>query len=929
LTALLAFGAFSSLLALQVIVIPVAWLAVIAAVSVVWLLPGLLLWSAFLRRHALGLDALPLFLALGPGLITLLSALVLLGRATIDVAIYIVIVLNLAILISCALVLWRYPAKVRRTAAALRAKEPGINYALLGLFLISLLVLVFAFTTNATVVKVGDRWTYLGLVRNHLDAPRLATSSPFLKGIPVIWRQALDSWGLQLAMLSRIAQVNPVDLYSSYLPPLLITASALAYISLAVELFKNRNLALFAFLLQVIYLLSASQSDEGMGFHFFARIVEDKFAALFVLYPLAILFMLRYVSSGRLRPLLGFGLSVVASGLIHPIGPVHCALATGGFALAHLPFNWHREKAIRFLILLLVILAAMLPPFFQRAQVSKFSLTSPAFTEQSLARAMSDYGDRLLILDLDQDIYMAHPHLIEHPLVILALLLTPLLLLDIRESIAAQFLFSNMFVVVVLLYNPITAPLLGRLITPWMVERLTWILPTTLTTALFIYKALTWVYSWLTKARPVEPSLRWGLFLLAPLALAIALLWGRLAGSWDYLQWWYSREVSSEERALMSYMREHVRANSVILARPEMGNHIPGLMGKAYPIAYRTLEDSPASAYDDIQRFYAKNQVDAHMLGFLERYSVDYVVLEADTPLAFQFSQFPAMFFQLYSSDEYELYAVTSEVQPDNVVLGNTHLSLGDWDAASEAYERALDEHADEDLAYWGLVKAYKAQGRTREMIAAAQQLVSLAPRTDLTLDYLAQELDIEPSFLLRYLAEQETFQTPVGTHVAHDLLEHLDQASLLPPGNRAFIRRSAFVIDGTPKGVIFQHAPSSVTYRLTVPENANLSFALALAPEVWSFGKGDGTQFDVKLQDAEGTSYRLFSEYIDPKNILDHRCWHLREIDLSMWAGQTVDLTFITHPGPNDDSRYDWAGWAEPRIIQPGGRTNSPSFTQ
>lgn len=929
LMALFAIGMFTSLLALRVVTIPVPWLAVSVSVFVVWLLPGLLLWGTLQRRRALGLDALPLFLLLGLGLTILVSALALLGRVTTDLVVYFVIALNLVILISCGVIFWRTPSLVRSAPLARRVKNLGINYLLLGVSLVSLLALVFSFTTSATVVEVGDRWTYLGLVRNHLDAPRLATSSPFLRGIPVIWRQALDTWGLQLAFLSKIAQVDPVDMYSLYLPPLLMIASALAYIGLAAEVFKNRNQALFAFLFQVIYLLSAIQSDEGIGFHFLARIIEDKFAALFILYPLAILFMLRYVSSGRLRSLLGFGLTVAASGLVHPIGPVHCALVTGGFSLAHLPFNWRREKVIRFLVLFVIILVAMVPPLLQRAQVSKFSLTSSAFTEQSLDRALSDYGDRLLILDLDRDIYMAHPHLIEHPLIILALLLTPLLLLDIRDSVAAQFLFSNMVVIVVLLYNPVTAPLLGKLITPWMVERLTWILPTTLTIAYFSYRALAWLYGWLVKAKPEERSLRWGLLLLLSLALAVALLWGRLAGSWDYLQWWYNREVSTEERTLMRYMREHVRADSVILARSQMGNHIPGLVGRAYPIAYRTLEASPVSAYDDIQRFYAKTLVDASTLGILERYSVDYVVLEASSPLAFQFSHFPVKFSWIYSNDTYTFFEVTSDLQPNSVILGNTYLDSEDWDQASAAYERALGEQTDEMLAYWGLVQAYKAQGRVQEMIAAAIQLVSLAPQSDLVLDYLAQELSIEPSFLLSYLAELDTFQTPVGAHVTHNLLEYLDEARHYPPDNRAFIRRSAFVIDGTPRGVIFQHAPSSVTYRLTVPEDTSLTFALALAPEVWSFGKGDGTQFEIEIQDAAGTVYRLFSEYIDPKNILDHRQWHSREIDLSVWGGQTVDLTFVTRPGPNDDSRYDWAGWGEPRIGQPGGRMPPPSTSQ
>jgi len=94
------------------------------------------------------------------------------------------------------------------------------------------------------------------------------------------------------------------------------------------------------------------------------------------------------------------------------------------------------------------------------------------------------------------------------------------------------------------------------------------------------------------------------------------------------------------------------------------------------------------------------------------------------------------------------------------------------------------------------------------------------------------------------------------------------------------------------------------------------LSFAVATAPESWE-QPGNGVQFDIYIDD-EHTQWHPFSEYIDPKNIPAHRKWHDREIDLSPWAGQTITLTFATGPGPSGDSDYDWAGWGEPRIVQP-----------
>ena len=69
---------------------------------------------------------------------------------------------------------------------------------------------------------------------------------------------------------------------------------------------------------------------------------------------------------------------------------------------------------------------------------------------------------------------------------------------------------------------------------------------------------------------------------------------------------------------------------------------------------------------------------------------------------------------------------------------------------------------------------------------------------------------------------------------------------------------------------------------------------------------------------DSNGTRDHLFSQYIDPKNLVSHRRWHERELDLAAWAGQTVTITFSTDPGPNQDARYDWAGWGDLKLLVP-----------
>ena len=89
------------------------------------------------------------------------------------------------------------------------------------------------------------------------------------------------------------------------------------------------------------------------------------------------------------------------------------------------------------------------------------------------------------------------------------------------------------------------------------------------------------------------------------------------------------------------------------------------------------------------------------------------------------------------------------------------------------------------------------------------------------------------------------------------------------------------------------------------------------MTPDVWESGEGDGVQFDIYVNNGSAQDH-IYSKYIDPKNVIDDRRWFDEEINLSKWAGQQVTFTFETSPGPNGDSRYDWAIWGEPRIVQP-----------
>jgi hypothetical protein len=173
------------------------------------------------------------------------------------------------------------------------------------------------------------------------------------------------------------------------------------------------------------------------------------------------------------------------------------------------------------------------------------------------------------------------------------------------------------------------------------------------------------------------------------------------------------------------------------------------------------------------------------------------------------------------------------------------------------------------------------------------------------------------PQILAKSVAHWEQIPTTSLQHVDTDFVKQFQAGALEECGNCDLVRADRATIDGDRKRVLFMHPASEVTFRAIAPVRSELLFSIALMPAVWQIGKGDGVQFSLDVGDGRVVQ-RVFAEYIDPKNRTKDRRWYDYEVDLSKWAGETVTITFSTSCGPNDDCRYDWAGWGAPRIVQP-----------
>jgi hypothetical protein len=128
----------------------------------------------------------------------------------------------------------------------------------------------------------------------------------------------------------------------------------------------------------------------------------------------------------------------------------------------------------------------------------------------------------------------------------------------------------------------------------------------------------------------------------------------------------------------------------------------------------------------------------------------------------------------------------------------------------------------------------------------------------------------------------------------------------------KLLVSRTVFRIDGQSRDVLLAHPPvPRLALSVSVPADAS-TLDFSPADSAVFGGCGDGVDFTVELEDANGKISELYSRYVDPKHNASDQHWLDTRIDLSRYAGRKIRLLFSTSGGPRGDTRCDWAGWAD-----------------
>jgi hypothetical protein len=493
----------------------------------------------------------------------------------------------------------------------------------------------------------GDEWILMRSIRYFLEVKPIAATWDF------------DVWDLLIALFIRLADVDLLDAYRVYLPPILIVAASVAFLALAEVLFRDRNAACFSYVVLAVYALSDMQTrGDGAGMGLIVRLAEDKYAALFLAVPAAQTAFLAFLRGGPPALVAVAAAIALAAIVVYPLSIVWLLLSAGATCLAALAAGRIRVPPRVVAALTLTLVAAVGVAWWLRSLrvASYFLLYDP---EWPFGEVLRNFTRRqLLILSRDDGWYMAHPALLRHPLMVAGVLAALCLLPRLRVSLKAQFLVCSTFLPLLLAYNPVTARLLGAWVTPWMVPRVPWMVPVALTLGYLLHRALQRAQGSLGGGARAAPARgRYALLWVAAIGFMVTALGARMAESWRALKARNRVAVAAGERELMQALSRDARLAGQVLAPWGIGIRLPAWTSRLQP--YPGLDDmrwNDPVRLKDWRAFYEASAVGETEAGLLRSRGIEYVITRTGTPIDQAIRALPGPFKTVYAGPSFSLY---------------------------------------------------------------------------------------------------------------------------------------------------------------------------------------------------------------------------------------------------------------------------------
>jgi len=538
-------------------------------------------------------------------------------------------------------ILW-HRDDVEALAAEERTSVFSAGLLLVALGLALMVILTLPVWADGRVPRDGDDVVYMAYVNEYANSDALDASQAFAVGTPAgaYGRMAVNVWAVTEALLADNAGVEPFDLLMDYLPPLLTALAVAAMFTLAKGLFRSTPLALLAASFVLAYAALDLSPHDGYGRNIIIRIAQDKMVATYILLPIGLLLVSRFLSRESVTGYVASVLAVMALFVVHPMG-----VAFLGIALALVVIV--RALAERSLIparsgiLLLLPWAALAVGFALRSSLAE-NLESASTGATLLFRR------EFFLVDLGGGLVMGNYHLILHPFMLTSLALAPFVWLTSRRSIGNQVVLATVVGALLVFFVPVLATPFAKTVSEQGLWRLPRLIPVPLVLAFAcdagLRRLLLEKGGRLALAGPVlAPA---ALLLVSGAAVFVQEQYGMLDDGAYYQRFsstavlpWTGGSVlvggfehaslsdvrpRTDVRDLLEYLKANVPPGSTVLAPSGIGRWFPGTLDDVQPVDYGGLDIVDRQAL--VAGFFDGSLRGAELAQALQQFGVTHIV---------------------------------------------------------------------------------------------------------------------------------------------------------------------------------------------------------------------------------------------------------------------------------------------------------------
>lgn len=542
-----------------------------------------------------------------------------------------------------------------------------------------------------------DNWFYISCIRENMNASHLSPYEPFFGTDyrPINW--SCSSWFLLGALMASISKMDLINMMILYLPAFLIIICIFSFYTLSREILNDRNMALFATILQVLYLLVFRTRE------IWVRIAEPKFILFYVVTPIVLTFAIRYIRHKRLIDGVIIASILLAMANINVVNFVIAFISIVSLYIINMIFDFTKFN-VKKLVLNLLFILIIVTPFAIGQNISLFKYKSTnkliyqdyregtlpypsnrIFTRTVKVSEWKDSKLKRILAKKFADYYILnplflydYPHTTQVPfkfLKVMVIFLAIPLLLKARKKVGYQMIAINTFVPVILLFNPFSATLMGRIFPPALLYRILWLIPETLILAAVSFEIVTLIKNrWASSKINVIMSKKYYGFIIGAAIFSLVYSWTIHYHKDVVEKFRFKRTkfyINNKQARLYDYINNNVDQNAIVLVDNKLvytfplylNQNIVAALKKSTTIGLSKDSKEGLARWESANYFYSLERFDDKARDILKKYKVGYVVTHNKQPIDQDLWQRKEKFELVYHNEKYALFKVKNPLE--------------------------------------------------------------------------------------------------------------------------------------------------------------------------------------------------------------------------------------------------------------------------